>query len=143
MFLKLRVTPMPDFDSGLTALDAARVVCSLAGVPPLIAWRDSVVLEDWYAGVHPEGMVSEDEILAADVWRSALAAARASLRLPVHVALDIEVIIASQFMGMPELQGPDRYIWRRNWMWYLEEWARDTLDNIRQEGAADGQGESD
>ena len=143
MFLKLCVTPMPDIDSGLTALDAARVVCALAGVPPLITWRDSVSLEHWYASAHPEDMVSDDELLAADVGHSALAAARASLRLPVHIALDIEVVIVNQFMGMPELHGPDRYIWRLNWMWYLEKWARDTLDNFRPGRAADGLDDSE
>ncbi len=143
MFLKLHLHPMPAFEDALRALDAARAVCALAGVPLVIAWRDSMALEDWYAGAHPDGMVSDDELTAADVWDNALIAARRALRLPIHVWMDIEVVIAGQYMGMPVLHGPDRYIWRRNWAWDLEEWAKATLVKIRIERAADGRVESE
>ena len=141
MFLKLHVTPLPDFETGLRALEAASAVCTAAGVPPLIAWRDSMALEDWYAGAHPDGMVSDDELAAADVWGSALAAARQALRLPLHTWMDIEVVTAGPSMGMPVQHGPDRFTWRRNWAWNLEEWAKTTLVKIRMDRAADGQGE--
>lgn len=142
MFLKLHINPLPNFEDGLRALEVARGVCAAAGVPPLIAWRDSTMLEEWYAGAHPDGMVSDDELAAADVWHSALAAARSTLRLPAHVWMDIEVVtVGPGLCGIPAQLGPDRYIWRRNWAWGLEEWAKATLIVVRMDRAADGQGQ--
>jgi hypothetical protein len=143
MFLKLHLYPMPDFDAALKALEAARAVCEQAGVPPIIAWRDSMALEEWYAGARPDGMVSDDELFAAEVWDSARVAARQALRLPMHVWMDIEVVLAGPHLGMPELHGPDRFTWRRNWAWGLNEWTMATLVKIRAARAPEGRGETE
>ena len=127
MFLKLHINPMPEDEDALRALEAARAVCTEAGISPFIAWRDNMALQDWYAGAHPDGMVSDDELAAADIWDSALVAARQSLRLPLQVWMDIEVVASGEFMGMLEQHGPDRHIWRSNWAWDLNEWAKAIL----------------
>lgn len=130
MFLKLHLHPLPDFECALSALEAAKAVCDSAGVPPMIAWRDHVALQAWFNGAHSDDMVSDDEIAAADVWESALAAARYALRLPVHVPMDIEVVAPPSLQPLFHQHGPTRHTWRRHSNGELEEWARATLTKV-------------
>lgn len=143
MFLKLHLTPIPDFDDALCALESARAVCARAGVPAIIARRDYVALEYWYAGAHLDGMVSDDEVAAAMVWADALAAARHALRLPSHVRMDIEVLTAGPFMAIPIVHGPDRLTWRRNWARSLEGESKASLGRTQMHRPTDGQGTSE
>ena len=131
MFLKLVMEPLPAEAEALAALEAARAVCDASGVPPLIAWRDHVVLQHWYATAHPDGMVSVDEEHASNVWESALGAARYALRLRADVFMDIEVVTFAGMPGLTGQHGPTRYLWRRHWESQLKEWAANTLTLVR------------
>lgn len=133
MFLKLVMDPLPPEAEALGALEAAKAVCDASGVPPLLAWRDHVVLQEWNDTPHPDGMVSVDEEHAANVWDSALGAARYALRLRADVSMDIEVVTIGGFPALSEQDGPTRYLWRRHWAWQLQEWAQNTLTVIRRE----------
>ena len=130
MFLKLVTdAPYPDERTALGALDAVRMVCALGGVEPVMAWRDHVALQAWHSHWSADGMVSAAEREGAALWESALVATRRALKLPLGAQLDIEFVFTHR-MPLAEQHGPDRYLWRRNWAWSLDEWARTTLTKM-------------
>ena len=115
IFLKLLLHPYPDYDDALRALEAAHKTCADAGIPAVIAWRDSVALQEWRKRAGAEKMVSDDEIRAARVWGSALMSARRTLRLPLHVQMQIDVVSTAPD-ELQMLHGPDRFTWRQRWL---------------------------
>lgn len=132
MFLRLIIDgPYPDERVALGALDAVRIICALGGVEPLMAWRDHVALEAWQSGWNADDMVSPAERAGAAVWGSALLATRRALDLPSDARLAIEFVF-TQPSPLSDQHGPERYVWRRNWAWGLEERARMALTKVRQ-----------
>lgn len=131
LFLELVTdAPYPDEHIAVGALDAVRIICALGGVEPLMAWRDHVALEAWDDNGCFDDMVSTDEREGAAVWESALIATRRALKLPLGARLRIEVLLVGPSPNS-EQHGPDRYLWRRNWAWTLDEWARTTLTRVQ------------
>lgn len=131
MFLKLVTdAPYPNERTALGALDAVRMVCALGGVEPFMAWRDYVALHACHSHWSVDEMVSAVEREGAALWESALVATRRALKLPLGAQLDIEFVF-TQRMPLAEQHGPDRYLWRRNWAWTLDEWARTTLTKVQ------------
>lgn len=114
----------------LAALDAAQGVLLSRRVKPLIAWRDSAVLQDWNSHWHPPDMVSDEETHGAMAWDDAVAQARKVLGALPSDYLDIQVITFNEIPIIMNHHGPNRYVWRRNWAWFFDEWVRHTLSKV-------------